>query len=111
MSRLVRQPGVTRTPGARPANGGVPKRGGSARQRIASALRVERPGEDMSILFPAVVLAGIGVLMVFSSSAMNSLMKNNDAYDAGGKQLVYAIIVRHLLPMDKHRKRQSALDM
>ena len=92
MSRLVRQPGVTRTPGARPASGGAPQRGGSARQRIASALRVERPGEDMAILFPAVVLVGIGVLMVFSASAMNSLMKSNDAYGAGGKQLVYAII-------------------
>ena len=92
MSRLVRQLGVTRTPGARPASGGASQRGGSARQRIASALRVERPGEDMAILFPAVVLVGIGVLMVFSASAMNSLIKNNDAYGAGGKQLVYAII-------------------
>jgi cell division protein FtsW len=46
----------------------------------------------MAILFPAVVLVGIGVLMVFSASAMNSLIKTNDAYGAGGKQLFYAII-------------------
>ncbi|MBJ7482497.1 MAG: FtsW/RodA/SpoVE family cell cycle protein, partial [Chloroflexi bacterium] len=92
MSRLVRQPGVTRTPGARPASGGAPQRIGSARQRIASALRIQRPGEDMAILFPAVVLVGIGVLMVFSASAMNSLITDNDAYGAGGKQLVCAII-------------------
>ena len=80
MSRLVRQAGATRTSGARPASGGAQQRGGSARQRIASALRIERPGEDKAILFPAVVLVGIGVLMVFSSSAMNSLLKTNDAY-------------------------------
>ena len=92
MSRLVRQPGLTRTPGARPASGGAPQRSGSARQRIASALRIQRPGEDKAILLPAVVLVGIGVLMVFSSSAMNSLMKTNDAYGAGVKQLFYAII-------------------
>ena len=92
MSRLVRQPGLTRTPGARPASGGTPQRSGSARQRIASALRIQRPGEDKAILLPAVVLVGIGVLMVFSSSAMNSLMKTNDAYGAGVKQLFYAII-------------------
>jgi len=92
MSRLVRQAGATRTPGARPTGGGAQQRGGSARQRIASALRIERPGEDKAILFPAVVLVGIGVLMVFSASAMNSLMKTNDAYGPGGRQLAYAII-------------------
>ena len=92
MSRLVRQAGTTRTPGARPMNAGGPSRTGSARQRIASALRIERPGEDKAILFPAVVLVGIGVLMVFSASAMNSLSKTNDAYGAGIKQLFYAMI-------------------
>lgn len=92
MSRLVRQPGQTRTPGARPANGVIAQRRGSARQRIVSALQVQRPGEDMAILFPALVLVGIGVLMVFSASAMNSLLKSNDAYGLGGKQLFYAII-------------------
>lgn len=92
MSRLVRQSGQTRTPGARPANGGTPRRHATARQRIASALRIQRPGEDKAILFPAVVLVGIGVLMVFSASAMNSLMKTNDAYELGGRQLFYAII-------------------
>ena len=58
---------------------------------IASALRVVRPVEDKAILFPAVVLVGIGVLMVFSASAMNSLIKSNDAYSAGVKQLLYAL--------------------
>ena len=38
------------------------------------------------------VLVGIGVLMVFSASAMNSLMKTNDAYGPGVRQLAYAII-------------------
>ena len=71
--------------------GGAP-RSGSTRQRIASALRVQRPGEDKAILYPAVVLVGIGVLMVFSSSAMNSLIKTNDAYGPGVKQFFYAII-------------------
>jgi len=92
MSRIVRQSGAMRTPGARPVNGGVSQRRGSARQRIASALRIERPSEDMAILFPAVVLVGIGVLMVFSASAMNSLIKTNDAYSAGIRQLFYAVI-------------------
>jgi len=92
MSRLVRQPNTLRTPGARPINPTGPQRSGSARQRIASALRIQRPGEDKAILFPAVVLVGIGVLMVFSASAMNSLIRTNDAYGAGVKQLFYAII-------------------
>lgn len=92
MSRLVRQPGVMRTPGARPLLHGATQRGASARQRIATALRVERPGEDKAILFPAVVLVGIGVLMVYSASAMNSLMRSNDAYGSGGRQLLFAII-------------------
>jgi cell division protein FtsW len=92
MSRLVRQPGVMRTPGARPTGGDTQQRSGSTRQRIASALRIERPGEDKAILFSAMVLVGIGVLMVFSASAMNSLMKTNDAYGPGVRQLAYAII-------------------
>jgi len=92
MSRLVRQSGPMRTPGARPMNGSSSRRSGTTRQRIASALRIERPGEDMAILFPAVVLVGIGVLMVFSASAMNNLIKNNDAYGAGIRQLFYAVI-------------------
>lgn len=91
MSRLVRQPGGMRTPGARPAGVAAPRRNDSARQLIASALRVVRPVEDKAILFPAVVLVGIGVLMVFSASAMYSLIKSNDAYSAGVRQLIYAL--------------------
>jgi cell division protein FtsW len=86
------------------------RRSGSTRQRIASALRIERPGEDKVILFPAVVLVGIGVLMVFSASAMNSLIKTNDAYGAGGKQLFYAIIglaVMYFLSAADYRRWRS----
>ena len=110
MSRLVRQPGVTRTPGARLVSGGSPRQSGSTRQRIVSALRVERPGEDKAILFPAVVLVGIGVLMVFSATAMNSLIKTNDAYGAGGKQLGYAVIglaVMYFLSAADYRRWRS----
>jgi cell division protein FtsW len=88
----------------------VPQRSGSTRHRIASALRIERPGEDKVILFPAVVLVGIGVLMVFSASAMNSLIKTNDAYGAGGKQLFYAIIglaVMYFLSAADYRRWRS----
>ena len=92
MSRLVRQPGQMRTHGARPSDSAVAQRRSSAQQRIASALRIHRPGEDKAILVPALVLVGIGVLMVFSASAMNSLLKTNDAYGAGIKQFAYAII-------------------
>jgi cell division protein FtsW len=91
MSRVVRQPGLTSTPGARPINGGGSPRTGSARQRIASALRIMRPDEDKAILLPVSILVGIGILMVFSASAMNSLIKSDDAYDLGVKQLTYAI--------------------
>jgi len=62
------------------------------------------------ILFPAVVLVGIGVLMVFSASAMNSLIKTNDAYGAGGKQLFYAIIglaVMYFLSAADYRRWRS----
>ncbi len=91
MSRLVRQPHTLRTPGARPSASQGGRRSGTAREQLVSALRIQRPGEDKAILFPTVVLVGIGVLMVFSASAMNSLIKTNDAYGAGGKQLIYAI--------------------
>jgi len=91
MSRLVRQPNTLRTPGARPSGSQGGRRSGTAREQLVSALRIQRPGEDKAILFPTVVLVGIGVLMVFSASAMNSLIKTNDAYGAGGKQLIFAI--------------------
>ena len=92
MSRLVRQQGSMRTPGARPMHGGTPRGTSSTRQRIASALHIKRPGEDKVILYPAVVLVGLGVLMVFSSSAMNSLLTSNDPYGSGVKQFFYAVI-------------------
>ena len=107
MSRLVRQPGGMRTPGARPVSTLTPRRNDSARQLIASTLRVVRPAEDKAILFPALVLVGIGVLMVFSASAMNSLIKSNDAYSAGGRQLIYALTggaVMYMLSLVDYRR-------
>lgn len=88
MSRIVRRVAGTPVGGARLA----PRRRGSfsPRRAVASILQVKRPPEDQWILLPALLLVGLGVLMVFSSSALNSLISTDDAYGMGVRQLLFA---------------------
>ncbi|MFZ9972538.1 MAG: FtsW/RodA/SpoVE family cell cycle protein, partial [Candidatus Limnocylindrus sp.] len=51
---------------------------------------MKRPPEDQWILLPALLLIGLGVLMVFSSSALNSLISTDDAYSMGVRQMLFA---------------------
>jgi len=88
MSRIVRRVAATPLDGARLA----PARRSrfSPRRAVASILQVKRPPEDQWILLPALLLVGLGVLMVFSSSALNSLISTDDAYGMGMRQLLFA---------------------
>ena len=88
MSRIVRRVAGTPLDGVRLA----PRRRSnfSPRRAVASILQVKRPPEDPWILLPALLLVGLGVLMVFSSSALNSLISTDDAYGMGMRQLLFA---------------------
>ncbi|MFM8176268.1 MAG: hypothetical protein ACKN9G_00900, partial [Candidatus Limnocylindrus sp.] len=70
MSRIVRRAAATPFDGARRAP--VRRSTFSPRRAVASILQVKRPPEDQWILLPALLLVGLGVLMVFSSSALNA---------------------------------------
>jgi cell division protein FtsW len=59
------------------------------RRSIRSILRVERPPADPWTTVAVAGLVCIGVLMVFSASALNSLQNSDDAYALGLKQLLY----------------------
>jgi len=90
MSRIVRRiagtpiGGVRLTPRREPRNVLSPKRA------VASILRMQRPPEDQWILLPSLLLVGLGVLMVLSSSAMNSLATTDDPYGMGLRQALFA---------------------
>ena len=88
MSRIVRRVGATPIDGARLATRRPP--GFSPRRAVASILQVKRPPEDQWILLPSLLLIGLGVLMVFSSSALNALISTDDAYGMGMRQMLFA---------------------
>ena len=94
MSRVVRRVVGLHGNGARLSPRSSPRRearqGGAAQRAVASILRVQRPPEDQWILLPALFLVALGILMVFSSSALNSLATNNDPYFMGWKQALFA---------------------
>jgi len=88
MSRIVRRVAGTPSGGARVAT--HRSAGFSPRRAVASILQVKRPPEDQWILLPALLLVGLGILMVFSSSALNSLINTDDAYGMGMRQGLFA---------------------
>ena len=96
MTSIVERPASIRTIGARPhlASGPAPATAGGRRAsgRLGSRLLPLRPPEDRLILFSALALVGIGVLEVFSSSAMNFLNTADGPYGTGGRQLLYALL-------------------
>ena len=90
MSRVVRRVAGTPLGGVRLSPQREPRTALSAQRVIASILRVQRPPEDQWILLPALFLVALGVLMVFSSSALNSLVKTDDPYFMGWRQALFA---------------------
>ncbi len=90
MSRIVRRVAGTPIGGVRLSPQREPRTGLSAQRVIASILRVQRPPEDQWILLPALFLVALGVLMVFSSSALNSLAATDDPYFMGWRQALFA---------------------
>lgn len=55
-------------------------------------LKRERHQPDWSILVAVVALAAIGILMVYSSSAMRSYIKNDDSLAIVGPQILWASV-------------------
>jgi cell division protein FtsW len=96
MTSIVERPASIRTIGVRPhiATGATPVAEGGRRAagRLASRLSPLRPPEDRLILFSALALVGIGVLEVFSASAMNFLNTPDGPYGTGSRQLLYALL-------------------
>lgn len=69
---------------------GVPRRGAShARSDI---LRRERHQPDWSILIAVVALAAMGILMVYSSSAMRAYIQQDDTLAIVGPQILWAAL-------------------
>jgi cell division protein FtsW len=63
----------------------------ATRQRTTSLQR-ERHAPDYVILVAVVALVAIGVLMVYSSSAMSSYLANDDTFKVVGPQVVWAAV-------------------
>jgi cell division protein FtsW len=57
-----------------------------------TALRRDHHQPDYVILVAVVALAAIGILMVYSSSAMRAYLATDDTFDIVGPQLVWAVL-------------------
>jgi len=64
----------------------------TAARQGADVLRRERHQADYSILLAVVALAAIGILMVFSSSAMRSYIERDDTLAIVGPQIVWGAL-------------------
>ena len=62
------------------------------RTRQKTGLRRERHEPEYTILVAVVALAAIGILMVYSSSAMKAYVQYDDAFRIVGPQLVWGIL-------------------
>lgn len=91
MSRVLRAPSPPAMSGARPVQSASVRTLRPAQRPFDSILRIRRPAADAWITVTALFLTCVGVLMVFSASALNSLLNNNDAYETGSRQLLYAV--------------------
>jgi len=83
-----RQPSGTR------ASRATPERVPAARPRPAArtTLQRERHQPDYTILLAVVALAGAGILMVFSSSAMKAYLDQDDTFGIVGPQIQWALL-------------------
>ncbi|HSO29461.1 MAG TPA: putative lipid II flippase FtsW [Candidatus Sulfomarinibacteraceae bacterium] len=74
----------------RPETRVVPRRRtGNGREDV---LRRERHGPDFSILIAVVSLAAVGILMVYSSSAMRAYIQRDDTLAIVGPQILWAAL-------------------
>ncbi|MFM2105067.1 MAG: stage sporulation protein [Chloroflexota bacterium] len=64
----------------------------SVRVRQRTGLRRERHDPDYSILLAVVALSAIGILMVYSSSAMTAYVRSADTFRIVGPQLMWAFL-------------------
>ncbi len=62
------------------------------RAKQTTGLRRERHQPDYTILVAVVALAAIGILMVYSSSAMKAYVRYDDPFKTVGPQLVWALL-------------------
>jgi cell division protein FtsW len=63
-----------------------------ARVKQKTGLRREQHQPDYTILVAVVALAAIGILMVYSSSAMKAYVRYDDPFKTVGPQLVWALL-------------------
>jgi cell division protein FtsW len=61
-------------------------------QRRTSSLRRDRHDPDYIVLVAVVALAAIGILMVYSSSAMKQYLAHDDTFGVVGPQLVWGVL-------------------
>lgn len=64
----------------------------SVRSRTPDVLRRERHEPEYGILVAIVALAAIGILMVYSSSAMKAYLKSDDTFATVGPQIQWAAL-------------------
>ncbi len=95
-ARPMDRPG--RRPGGRPASETELVTGGHVRERgrppakARQTLRRERHQPDLAILLAVVGLAAIGILMVYSSSAMRGYLRVDDTMASVGPQIQWAVL-------------------
>jgi cell division protein FtsW len=61
-------------------------------RRAASTLKRERHQADYSILVAVIALTAIGILMVYSSSAMKAYLRDDDTLSIVGPQIGWAVL-------------------
>jgi cell division protein FtsW len=64
----------------------------AAKQRTRTNLRRDQHGPDLAILVSVMSLAAIGILMVYSSSAMKAYLKDDDTFAIVGPQIFWAAL-------------------
>lgn len=69
-----------------------PVRGRTAVKARTGSLQRERHQPDYSILIAVVALAAIGILMVYSSSAIRAYLQRDDTFAIVGPQIVWAAL-------------------
>ena len=90
---------MARRPAARAAKGRggedehhQPGRTRDAPARVETTLQRERHEPEYGILVAIVALAAIGILMVYSSSAMRAYLQNDDTFAIVGPQIAWAAL-------------------
>ena len=83
--------------------------------RIEQTLQRERHDPEYGILVAVVALAAIGILMVYSSSAMRAYLQNDDTFAIVGPQILWAalglVAMLVMMRVDYRLLRLAALPM